>query len=514
MTARSHTALSIVLLPGLLAALSSGEAAARVRLPAVFSDHMVLQRGVPLSIWGTAKPGERITVRLGARSHKIRSDSRGRWRVALAPLGAGGPHTLTAAGADTSVRLKDVLVGEVWLLSGQSNMAWPVGRAARTGDAIASAKLPRLRLFQVPRYKQRRGPSRVRPWHSPGPAGARSDRRARQGRWVVCSPKTVQPFSALGFFFGRRLLRELKVPVGLINSSLGNTPIEAWIDRDALEATPAARPILARWRGRLTGGTPAKQAKARLSPHRPAALYEAMIRPLAPFALRGVLWYQGESNVNRAEQYGTLFPLLIQRWRKAWRRPDLPLYFVQLPNLLKTRPRPTQSRWAELREAQLQTLRKLRHTGMAVTVDIGRGNNIHPRNKREVARRLWRWAAVRHYGRKIGRKIVPSGPLFVSARRRGRRMRIRFDHVGGGLVTRGVGKLSGFAVAGADRKFHWARARIVGAEVEVWSSAVRAPVAVRYAWADNPACNLVNKAGLPASPFRTDAWPGLTAGMR
>jgi sialate O-acetylesterase len=489
MSTALRTSLPLVL-SSLLAVLTGGEAAAQVKLASIFTDHMVMQRGASQSIWGTAKPGEQITVHISGQTRKTATDSNGRWKLALAPMRAGGPHTLTAAAGSSRVRLKDVLVGEVWLVSGQSNMAWPVGRAARTGEAIASARLPRLRLYQVPRYQQRKG--------------------ARQGRWVVCSPKTVQPFSALGFFFGRRLIQELKVPVGLIDSSLGNTTIEAWIGRGALEVTPAARPILARWRGRTSGGTPAAQAKARLSPRRPAALYEAMIRPLAPFALRGVLWYQGESNVNRAEQYETLFPLLIARWRQAWHRPDLPFYFVQLPNLLKTRPQPTQSRWAELREAQFQTLRKLRHTGMAVTVDIGRGNNLHPRNKREVARRLWRWAAVRHYGR----KVAASGPLFRSTEKRGRRMRITFSHVGSGLVAKGGSELTGFAVAGADRKFHWARARIVGDRVEVWSAAVPSPAAVRYAWADNPVGNLSNRVGLPASPFRSDAWPGLTAGKR
>jgi len=297
------------------------------------------------------------------------------------------------------------------------------------------------------------------------------------------------------------LHQALGVPVGLIDASVANTPIEAWIDRSALGATPAAAPILTHWQLH-PGGNPAR---------RPAVLYEKLVAPLIPSVLAGVVWYQGESNVNRAQQYRTLFPLLITSWRRAWRAPKLPFLFVQLPNLLRTRPEPGESRWAELRDAQLATLRRLPHTGMAVTIDIGRGDNIHPPNKREVAQRVWRWAAAMVYGR----QGEPSGPLYSGVARRGRSMQVSFDHVGGGLVAQGQdGLLQGFALAGADRRFHWAEARIVGRRVEVHSPAVPRPVAVRYAWADNPRCNLFNKEGLPASPFRSDEWPGLTADRR
>ena len=468
-----------------LIALSTfpGAVRADVRLPAVFSDHMVLQRGRPVPVRGWADPGEPVTVRLRDQVRRGVAGADGRWQVSLAPLEAGGPHTLEVTGRAGGPRLTDVLVGEVWLLGGQSNMAWPVGRAARAGEAIAAASgLPRIRLYRPERRQQGRRP----------PGG---------GGWQVCGATTVQPFSALGFFFGQRLHRELGVPVGLIDASVANTPIEAWIDHPALRATPEAAPILARWQRR----------PAPLDPRRPAGLFEELVAPLHPFALAGVVWYQGESNVDRAHQYRTLFPLLITSWRGGFGAPELPFIFVQLPNLLRTGRSPGESRWAELRDAQLATARQLPHTWMVVTIDIGRGDNIHPPNKREVARRVWRWAAARVYGR----PLEPGGPLYRGALRRGRRMLVSFDHVGKGLVARGDdGVLQGFALAGADRRFHWAEARIVGRQVEVWSPAVAAPVAVRYAWADNPRCNLFNAEGLPASPFRSDDWPGLTVDRR
>ena len=503
--------------------LHAGAARAEVRLPSHFSDHMVLQRGEQVPVWGWATPGEQVVVRLGGQTRRATTGRDGRWSVRLGPLRAGGPLRLTVSG-DNTITLRDVLVGEVWLCSGQSNMAWPVGRARRPFLAITSARaLSKIRLLTV----KRRPASR--PQGDP------------EGRWQVCGPRTVKAFSALAFFFGRKLHRRIKVPVGLINSSYSATPIEAWISRGALEREPAARPLLdhwgrriasynprreerlyrerlAAWRARvakLAPGTrrprrPSRWADPRRDPRRPSSLYNAMVAPLVPFAVRGVIWYQGESNVPRAYQYRSLFPRLIADWRRAWSR-ELPFYLVQLPNLLDRTDRPTGSAWAELREAQLLTHNKVPGTGMAVTIDIGKGNNIHPKNKREVARRLLLWALVRHYGG----KLAPSGPVFRSMRTKANKTTLRFDHVHGGLAARSGGPLRGFAVAGADRVFSWARAEIAhGKEVIVWSPKVPRPIAVRYGWADNPVCNLVNKAGLPASPFRTDDWPGQTVGKK
>ena len=360
------------------------------------------------------------------------------------------------------------------------------------------------------------------------------------GKWETCTPDTVEFFSAVGYYFGRDLHKARGVPVGLIHTSWGGTPAESWTSKPVLQADPDFKPILDRWQesfagypkkldhwykhtlaawrkkadqveaqGRPIPKPPELPRDPRQHPHRPSGLYNAMIHPLIPFGIKGAIWYQGESNANRAYQYRTLFPAMIQNWRTDWGQGDFPFLFVQLANFKAREDEPGESDWAELREAQTMTL-SLPNTGMAVTIDIGEANDIHPTNKQDVGSRLALAARAIAYGE----QIVYSGPMYDSMTVEGETIRLRFKHVGGGLLAKGGGALKGFAVAGADRKFVWADAKIDGDTIVVSSGKVAQPVAVRYAWAINPECNLYNKQGLPASPFRTDDWPGRTVDAR
>ncbi len=496
---------------------------ADVEPAAVWSDRMVIQRDQPITVWGWADPGEKVEVTVGAASASTRTDTKGRWRVTLEPMSRIGPCPVVIEGTNR-IELKDVLVGEVWVCSGQSNMQWPVARSGQVESTLASADRPTIRLLTVPRRAMREPQERL------------------EASWLLCTPETVKQFSAVAFHFGKNLHDALDVPIGLINTSFGGTPAEAWAEASVLRKERSLSPLLQQWRKRIDAFDPerakkefeadlarwkdaAKRAKEEgrrpprrprnagdpaRSPHSPSGLYNAMVAPLVPFGMRGAIWYQGESNAGRAFQYRTLFPAMIRSWRKAWNR-AFPFYFVQLANFKPIRQAPADSAWAELREAQLLTLRGVPKTGMAVIIDIGSGGNIHPPNKHDVGARLARWALAKDYGR----DIVCSGPIYRSLQvdpKQKRRIRLRFDHVGGGLKARDGEPLKGFAIAGKDRRFVWAHAEIDGDEIVVSSSKVEKPVAVRYAWADNPVCNLVNAEGLPASPFRTDAWPGITGG--
>jgi sialate O-acetylesterase len=481
---------------------------------------MVLQQGRPVPFWGQADPGEKVTVSLGRVSRAAAAGADGRWRVDLPVQNAGGPHTVTVKAGNT-LTLSDVMVGEVWVGSGQSNMQWTVRRSNGSGAEIAAAHWPGIRLFTVKRTVSGEPLPDV------------------EGAWAVCTPETIPDFSAVAYFFGRDLHRNLGVAVGLIHTSWGGTPVEAWTSAPALASTgDLFRERADDWARAIAGYAEAKakhdaevaawQAdadKARADgqpqprrpappwgpehPHRPSGLYNAMVHPLVPFAIQGVIWYQGESNAGRAEQYRTLFPLMIADWRKAWGQGDFPFYWVQLANFQKTKDQPEGSTWAELREAQSMALSQP-NTGQAVIIDIGEAEDIHPRNKQDVGSRLARVALAKTYQRP---GVVYSGPAYRSHTVEGGKVRISFDHTAPGLVSPG-GELKGFAVAGADTHFVWAKAEISGSEVLVGNDDVPQPLHVRYAWADNPVCNLYNGAGLPASPFRTDRLPGLTDGKR
>ncbi|GIW79401.1 MAG: 9-O-acetylesterase [Gemmatales bacterium] len=462
-------------LVAVVAVMNSTAARGDVRVAGVFSDHMVLQCDAKVPVWGYAEPGETVTVAIAGQTHTAKTNDDRTWSVSLTPLPAGGPFTLSIKGKENALEIKDVLIGEVWLCSGQSNMAWKVARAANAAEEAAAAKYPKIRMLTVPRKSA---------------AAPANDVKAN---WVVCSPETVGQFSATAYFFGRKLHQELGVPVGLINSSVGGTPIEAWTS-EAAQKKMAQAPEVQKYLQEHKLSLPAKGA---------GGLYNAMIHPLAPYAIRGVIWYQGERNSRfHPYLYRYQLPALIADWRALWRQGDFPFLFVQLPNYLKPQSSPSETNgWVLIREAMLKTL-AVANTGMAVTIDIGEANNIHPKNKQDVGLRLALWALAKTYGK----DIVPSGPIYKAMKKQDNKIIVTFDHVGSGLATRDGKEVRGFAVAGKDRKFVWADARIVGDTIEVSSSKVADPVAVRYAWSANPDANLINKEQLPASPFRTDNW--------
>jgi sialate O-acetylesterase len=496
---------------------------ADVTLAPLFTDHAVLQQGKPVPVWGHAAPGEPITVTFRDQTVQATAGKDGSWIVYLAPLHPGSPADLVVTGRNT-LRLQDVVVGEVWVCSGQSNMefrVWgPPGDVYRVDDAdaeVAAATHPLIRQFKVER------------------AVAAQPADTAQGSWVVCSPETVGQFTAVGYFFARDLAARLNVPIGIINSTWGGTAIESWLSEAALQSDPAFAVVGQRWAqalaeapklraereatlAQLAAGEAAARAagpeklaafeKSRPwlpplpgpdSPDAPGGLFNGMINPLLPGAIRGVLWYQGESNVGRPAEYGALFKALITYWRRHWGQGDFPFYFVQLPNYQDPGD-PTGVAWARLREAQASAL-ALPNTGMAVTIDVGDPHNIHPRNKQEVGRRLA--LIARHEVYDIAGDWC--GPMFQAAVREGAAMRVTFAHAGSGLVARDK-PLAGFVLAGIDRHFYPAAARIDGGTVVVTAPEVTYPVAVRYAWADAPDANLFDGAGLPAAPFRSDDW--------
>lgn len=624
-----------------------------LQMPKIFSSNMVLQRDITIPVWGKAEPGAAVAVTLAGQTTTVAAQANGGWQARLPQLAAGGPHTMTVTAGAATLIFSNVKIGDVWIASGQSNMEMAVKSADNAEAEIAAANFPDIRLFTVPKNV----------------SGYPKD-DVTGGEWLECSPTTVENFSAVAYYFGRDLFKEKNVPIGLVHTSWGGTPAEAWTSAEMLNSMPeykseAQRLLLERpdyeliyeterplegvfwnmhstakegvkmgvhqrgfkddgWKKimlpdvveknglpdyngliwfrkhitlpkeaaekdlilnlgkiqqwnrayfnghelgewfkseaptvykiprafiragdnviavRVTnlwgeGGffSPADSmvlqadgaAASRLSiagewrfdetiepalpkltgfSGRPAALYNAMIAPLIPYGIKGAIWYQGEANAGRAHQYRTLFPKMIEDWRVRWGQGYFPFLFVQLANFTEKLPQPVESDWAELREAQTMTL-DYPNTGMAVSIDIGEADDIHPRNKQDVGKRLALAA------RKIAdsEMIVFSGPIYRSMQIVDGKVVITFDHVGSGLTVKGD-QLTGFAIAGADKKFVWADAQIVGDQVVVSSPKVGNPAAVRYAWANNPACNLYNKEGLPASPFRTDDWPGIT----
>jgi sialate O-acetylesterase len=501
----------------MLFALLFTSAYGAVSTPSIFGDHMVLQQKKTIPVWGKADPGESVTVTLGDVSRKATACGEGRWRVDLPKMKAGGPYELKIKGAGNSLLFSDVLVGEVWIGSGQSNMQWTVADSNNAEREIANAQYPKIRLFDVKRTV------------------ATSPQDDCTGEWKVCSPETLPSFSAVLYYFGRELHQQLNdMPMGLIHTSWGGTPAESWTSRPMLESDPQLVGLVKKWDKTLADYPQAKaaydealavweaeaekaKAEGKEAPKKPKApegpdhpwlasgLYNAMIAPLVPYAIQGAVWYQGESNANRAYQYRTLFPAMINDWRNAWGQGNFSFYFVQLANFTEVKEKPADSDWAELREAQTMAL-SLRKTGMATIIDIGEADDIHPRNKQDVGKRLAFNALAKDYGR----QIIFSGPMYKNMQIRNGAIVLSFNHAHGGLRAADNGELTGFAIAGSDKKFVWADAVVRGKTVVVSSPDVKEPVAVRYAWANNPVCNLVNGAGLPASPFRTDDWPGLT----
>jgi sialate O-acetylesterase len=629
-------------------------------LPYLLTDHMVLQQGRPIHLWGTADPTELITVTLVANTVSATTDATGHWSVNLPAMPAGGPFTIHIQGKK-EILIKDVLIGEVWVASGQSNMTFSLDAAVGAAEEIPKANYPEIRLFTVPKK-----------------IALSPQENTLPGAWQLCTPDTAKSFSAVAYFFAKYLHHNLHVPIGIIHSSWPGTTAESWTDAAYLQTDPELKPLWDEWQSssaaliafaecpaefrlefddfqllhdaesglppvpfvnfddatshnslggnagydwpnapntifdlvspgrghhgyaaRLSGTLDGTQesilamryhlddspvdlssyagirfwergkGKFRFRSHQPtitdydnyattimnatsdwqpvtiwfrdlkqedwgvtrdftpaaltgfsfealttmgdapmpvSALYEGMITPLLSYAFRGAIWYQGESNASRGYQYRKLLPALIESWRSASQQPDMDFLIVQLPNHGAIPTEPTESVWAETREAEFLTMKSLPHTGMAVTIDVGDPSDVHPHRNREVGERLARWAL----GTTYSQPIVYSGPLYESMKVEGSQIRIHFAHVGSGLQARGASGLRGFAIAGADRKFHWGNARIDGDTVLVSHPEVPIPVAVRYAWADSPPCNLFNIEGLPASPFRTDDWPGIS----
>ncbi len=489
---------------------------ADVRLPVLISDNMVLQQDAKVRIWGWADEGEAVSVRFqGAEISAVAKD--GRWNFLFGDLQPGGPYTMTVKGANT-IELSNILVGEVWVCAGQSNIQRMVYKCANAEEEIANADFPKIRLFNAPKG------------HADSPQADFPG-----GMWTECSPETVEDFSAVGYFFGRELHGARDVPVGLINISVGASAVNEWMKRETLEADPACGIFFEAYENRLedyriydkpeyeaafadyereliealANGWPAppepKDPKAFI--HRPSGLYNAMVSPALPYAIKGAIWYQGEADSRRAGLYRVLFPGMIREWRREWSHGDFPFLIVQLAgfhgwkNHRSNTPENINASWPFLREAQALAL-SLPNTALAVAIDIGEKQDVHPKNKQEVGRRL----CLAARGTAYGEDIVYSGPVFAGMAEHGDDIVLRFNSVGGGLAAQG-GKLRGFEIAGANGEFAEEDARIDGKAVVISRRGINGRASVRYGWKGFPGCNLYNTEGLPAIPFRTDDFP-------
>ncbi len=499
-------------------------AQAELSLPHFFSDHMVLQRERAAAIWGTATPGSKVTVEFKGHTANANADSEGHWKVAMETGAADAQgKTLTVQSGGESVAIHDVLVGEVWLASGQSNMVFSMNRVPAYADVITKSDHPPIRMFNAPTVTAIEPQDNI------------------DGQWTLCSPETVPGYSAVAFFFARKLHAELGIPIGVIKSAWGGKPVETFTSREALNTLPGAKALvdavvqadssyddakaqvayqsrLDQWeaaaaerrkqpaaeRKRLPR-KPTKPKRPLNTEGKPGVLFNSMINPFVGYTMRGAIWYQGEANAKHgAVPYDRTLPLMIGDWRRRW-GDDFSFYFVQLANFREPSTQPgTPDPWALLQDRMRRVLDTTPKTGMAVINDVGEAKDIHPKNKKDPGERLARWALAKDYGR----DLIYCGPLYKSSKVAGGAIRVTFDQSGGGLRSRNDGKLQRFEIAGKDRVWHWADAKVDGDDSVLVSSAdVPAPVAVRYAWASNPAgANLVNSDGLPASVFRTDDW--------
>ncbi|MDP6630645.1 MAG: sialate O-acetylesterase [Kiritimatiellia bacterium] len=524
----SHRRLSRFVLVGLLITTT---AMAAPRLPGFFTDNMVLQREMEVPVWGWADPGEVVTVAFGGQSVSATAGANGKWMVKLAAMPASGEGRVLKASSKSGqpVALANVVVGEVWICSGQSNMEWTMSGIKNSKEEIVAATFPLIRHMKV------------------GHVATDVPLADLKSEWQVCSPSTAGGFTAVGYFFARKLHAELAIPIGLIGSNWGGTRVEPWTPPVGFRAIPELSDISARVDATLPGTAVGKaayetliakvdtwsaEAKTKVAegqcppplptPPRvggshqdPTRIYNAMIHPLIPYAIRGAIWYQGESNGGEGVSYFHKKQALIGGWRKLWNQGAFPFYFVQLANFKQATDAPAGGDgWAKTREAQSQCL-TIPNVGMAVITDIGEAKDIHPRNKQDVGLRLALWALAKDYGQK---DRVYSGPLYKSHTIKDGAIRVTFDHAGSGLIVGkkeglapttedSAGTLTRFAIAGADKQWHWADAVIDGNSVVLSSANVAEPVAARYAFSMNPeGANLYNREGLPASPFRTDDW--------
>ena len=497
-----------------------------VTTPAVIGSNMVLQQNHKNPIWGWADAGETIDISIAGQTHKVKADSNGNWKIILNPMMASSDAKTLKI---NDLKYENILVGEVWLCSGQSNMGWALGNSDDADLEIMTANYPNLRLISVPQV------------------GTQDAQINFNGRWETTTPENAKNFSGVGYLFGRRLHLALGVPVGLIDNAWGGSACEAWIPRDRLNKLAVAKPYMDQWRDTektfdydkllatyeeklkkwqeksqaarkegkpQPGGRPRAPRNQLTGQHRPANLYNGVLNPIIGYGIKGAIWYQGESNGRRGHAYREVFPLMIQSWRDAWKQGDFSFYWVQLADFMNEVPEPpTEQTWPELREAQTLSLDKLKNVGEAVIIDVGEGRDIHPRNKQIVANRLVRNALAKDYGMDIPHQ----SPRYQSMETKSNKIVLTFDHVGKGLYCFDVREPVGFAICGEDRKFIWAQARLIGQnKVEVWAEGIEKPVAARYAWSDNPVCNLYRKDGsvtLPVTPFRTDNFPMITKGM-
>ncbi|MES2309425.1 MAG: sialate O-acetylesterase [Verrucomicrobiota bacterium] len=491
-----------------------------VTLPASISSKMVIQREMPVPIWGLASAGEEVTVAFNGQTVKATANADGKWMVKLAPMKEGGPFSMTITGQNTVV-IEDVLIGEVWFCSGQSNMAFTLKNDQDAEKEIPQCKNPDIRFFVTDETV------------------ADSPQFTVKGKWSECNPKSVGSSSAIAYYFGKQLQSNLNVPIGLLQSAYGSgTSADAWMDKAILQKDPDFKPILDRWAQDVATypanweeyqkqkqqfdkaseaaiAIGAKPPKAPLIPRgklgsreTPSGCFYGMLKPHVPYAIRGVIWYQGESNDHYGFQYRKLLPALIQSWREMWGEGEFPFLIVQLPNLNLRIP-PAPPAWAEIREAQFLTYKNVINTALVTTIDIGDPNVFSFKNKRPVGERL----AVAAMGRVYGKTDEWMGPIYKSQKVESGKIRLTFDHIGRGL-TSSEGALKGFKIAGDDKNFFPAEAVIDGDTVVVSNFQTNDPVSVRYAWEDNPQCTLFNKEGLPASPFRTDDWPESTFNNR
>lgn len=474
---------------------------ADVKLPAIIGDHMLLQRDVPVRIFGKASAGESVNVSFRGQNVQTVADSLGRWEVWLAPMKQGAAGEMTIRGNNT-LKVSDVLVGDVWVGSGQSNMQWAVQQTDNAEQEIASAKFPEIRLFYVPRKPSATPVEDV------------------EAKWEVCSPETVKGFSAVLYYYGRQLHKDIKVPMGLIHTSWGGTPIASWISGPTLTSKSRLAPFLTFWEDAVSkypdnhiryeqsvkkweeGGGKGNRPAVPMGPghpHEPTSLYNGMVAPIVKYTIKGALWYQGETEAGRGQGhlYGEALTTLVEDWRRAFGQGDFPFFWVQLANFGNAA---KNGHWMKVQEGQMKAT-ALRGTGMAVINDIGMATDIHPRNKQDVGKRL---ALVARHVAYHQDGFVWSSPIYRQATKEGKGFRVWFNNAGTGLKTRDNGPVKGFVIAGADGNFVPAEAKIDGATVIVSNAQVADPQAVRYAWDYNPDCNLVNSAGLPASLFRSD----------
>ena len=509
---------TLLIVPALWAIVSFS-AHAELSMPSIFGDSMVVQRDRPIHLWGWADAGATVSADIGDQSATATAGDDGRFDLDLPARSVGDPFEITVTAGDQTLTFADVLAGEVWICSGQSNMGWIVANTDDGDLETLAADDPMLRLISVPQV------------------GTQELQRDFDGQWQHADRAVAREFSAVGYFFGKRLREVLQVPVGLIDNAWGGSAAEAWVPREVLKENGLGALVddferrmetydreaeLAKWQREVEhwrekgkkGPKPRWPADQRTGNHRPANIYNGVLAPTVGYPVAGVIWYQGESNSWRAAQYRKLFPLMIDTWRDLWNTAaegtgDFPFYYVQLADFQPAKNQPGPSHWAELREAQTMTMDAVENTGMAVIINAGEAKDIHPRDKQTVADRLARWALAKNYGYDIAHR----SPQYDSVQFNDGRATVEFKHVGGGLETFDTKKVEGFAIASEGGDFVWAKAKIKDKDtIEVWSDKVKDPAAVRYAWADNPVCNVESQEGLPLTPFRTDDRPMMTEG--